>query len=93
MCQRKTDEKGIPTESWLMFVLRWSLETVRFRPSAFLTFFCCVGMGWMYYSTTQDARESRDKFLDMFDKQVQVMVEVSRQLSELNTRVQLMEKH
>lgn len=92
MCQRKTDEKGNPTESWLMFVLRWSLETVRFRPSAFLTFFCCAAMAWMYYSTTADARDNRDKFLELLDRQTQVMVEVGKQLTELNTRVQYLEK-
>ena len=92
MCKRLRNEKGEPLESWGRFVLRWALETVCIRPSAFITVFACGGMGYMYYSTTQDARENRDKFLELLDRQTQVMVEVSKQLTELNTRVQFLEK-
>lgn len=92
MCKRLRNEKGEPLESWGRFVLRWALETVSIRPSAFITVFACCGMGYMYYSTTADARENRDKFLELLDRQTQVMVEVSKQLTELNTRVQFLEK-
>lgn len=92
MCQRKVNEKGEPAETWLKYIARWCLETISVRPSAFITLFACCGMGYMYYTTTEDAKENRDKFIELLDRQTQVMVEVSKQLTELNTRIQYLER-
>lgn len=54
--------------------------------------FSCIAMLGMYYCEQQTAKESRTEYREFIKEQTQVMIEVSRQLTEMNTRIQYLEK-
>lgn len=91
MCQRKVDENGVK-EPWYSYLVRWACETVGNKPSAFITLFCCAFMAYMFKTTSDDLRTSRNEYRDFIAEQTRVMVELTRQISEINTRIQLLEK-
>lgn len=92
MCERAVKPDGTK-EAWLYFAWRYSIEAFTKSPASFMGVICCLTMLWMFWCAQQNAQESRKEYREFIQQQTQVMIDVSKQLSELNTRVQLLEKH
>lgn len=92
MCERAVKPDGTK-EAWMFYAFRYSIEAFTTRPASFMAIFCCLAMLGMYYCEQENARESRKEYREFIQQQTQVMIDVSKQLTELNTRVQLLEKH
>lgn len=92
MCQRRTNEDGT-REAWYAYLTRWACETVSNKPSAFITLFCCAFIFYMFKTTSDDLRASRNEYREFISEQTRVMMELTRQISEINARVQTLDKH
>lgn len=91
MCERAVKPDG-SKESWFIYAWRYSIEAFTNKPASFMAVFSCLAMLGMYYCEQQTYKESRAEYREFIKEQTQVMIEVSKQLIELNTRIQLLEK-
>lgn len=76
----------------MFYAFRYSIEAFTNKPASFMAIFSCLAMLGMYYCEQQNAQESRKEYREFIKEQTSVMIEVSRQLTEMNTRIQYLEK-
>lgn len=91
MCERAVKPDG-SKEAWIFFAFRYSIEAFTNKPASFIAIFCCIAMVCMYYCEQESAKESRVEYRTFIQEQTKAMIEVSRQLTEMNTRIQYLEK-
>ena len=92
MCERAVKPDG-STEAWAYFAFRYCIEAFTKSPASFMGVFCCLTMLWMFYCEQENAKQSRAEYREFIRQQTQVMIDVSKQLTEMNTRLQFLEKH